>query len=79
MKVLIVANYNPGHCSPFVVEQVDSIRKLGVEFEYFGIVGKGPFGYLKNLPKFKRKIAEFKPDLIHAHYGLSGLLATLQR
>ncbi len=79
MKVLIVANYNPGHFSPFVVEQVDSIRKLGVEFEYFGIVGKGPFGYLKNLPKLKRKIAEFKPDLIHAHYGLSGLLATLQR
>ena len=79
MRILIVANYNTGHFSPFVVEQVDSIRKLGVEFEYFGIVGKGPFGYLKNLPKLKRKIAEFKPDLIHAHYGLSGLLATLQR
>lgn len=79
MKVLIIANYNCGRFSPFVVEQVDAIRKLGVKIEYFGIVGKGSWGYLKNLPALKRKIDEFKPDLIHAHYGLSGLLATLQR
>ena len=79
MKVLIVANFNTGRFSPFVVEQVDSIRKLGVEFEYFGVVGKGPLGYLKNLPALKRKIKEFRPDIVHAHYGLSGLLATLQK
>lgn len=78
MKVLIVANYNVGHFSPFVLEQVGSLRNLGVEFDFFGIVGKGPLGYLKNLPALKRKIKEYKPDLIHAHYGLSGLLATLQ-
>lgn len=78
MKVLIVANYNPGRFSPFVVEQVESLKKLGIDFDFFGIVGKGPLGYLKNLPALKRKIKEWKPDLIHAHYGLSGLLATLQ-
>lgn len=79
MRILIVTNFNTGHFSPFVVEQVDSIRKLGVEFEYFGVVGKGALGYLKNLPALKREIKEFKPDIIHAHYGLSGLLATLQK
>lgn len=79
MKVLIVANYNTGSFSPFVVEQVDSMRPLGIEFDYFGIVGKGSSGYLKNLPALRRKIKEFKPDVVHAHYGLSGLLATLQR
>lgn len=79
MKVLIVANYNPGRFAPFVTEQVDSLRKLGINFDFYGIVGKGPLGYLKNLPGLKRKIREYKPDLIHAHYGLSGLLATLQR
>lgn len=78
MKVLIVANYNPGHFSPFVLEQVESLKKLGIEFDFFGIVGKGIFGYLKNLPALTRKINEYKPDLIHAHYGLSGMLATLQ-
>lgn len=79
MRILIVANFNTGHFSPFVVEQVDSIRKFGVEFEYFGVVGKGALGYLKNLPALKRKIKEFRPDIVHAHYGLSGLLATLQK
>ncbi len=79
MKVLIVANFNMGHFSPFVVEQVNSIRKLGVEFEYFGVVGKGPLGYLRNLPALKRMIKEFRPDIVHAHYGLSGLFATLQK
>lgn len=79
MKVLIVANFNMGHFSPFVVEQVNSISKLGVEFEYFGVVGKGPLGYLRNLPALKRMIKEFRPDIVHAHYGLSGLFATLQK
>lgn len=78
MRILVVANFNTGHFSPFVVEQVDSIRKLGVEFEYFGVVGKGTLGYLKNLPALKRKIKEFRPDIVHAHYGLSGTLASLQ-
>lgn len=79
MKVLIVASHNSGKFSPFVVEQVDALRRLGVEFEYFGIEGKGLMGYLKNLPSLKKKIEEFRPDIVHAHYGLSGLLAVMQR
>lgn len=79
MKVLIVANFNPGKFSPFVTEQVDSIKKLGIEFDFYGVIGKGAIGYLKNLPALKHKIAKYKPDLIHAHYGLSGLLANIQR
>lgn len=31
------------------------------------------------MPRIKKKIKEFKPDLIHAHYGLSGLVSCLQR
>ena len=53
--------------------------KMGCEVDYIGLRGKGLFGYLKNLPTLKRRIKEFKPDVIHAHYGLSGLLANLQR
>lgn len=79
MKVIIVANNKSARFSPFIIEQVVAIKKLGVEFEYFGVSGKGVLGYLKCLPAMKRKIKEFKPDVIHAHYGLSGLLANLQR
>lgn len=79
MKVLIVAAYNTGKFSPFVVEQVDSLRKSGITIEYFGIVGKGARGYLCNRKRLITKIKEFQPDIIHAHYGLSGLLANFQR
>ena len=79
MKVLIVANNKPGHFSPFVMEQVEALAKHGVEFDFFGVGGKGVFGYLSNLMPLKKKIHEFQPDLLHAHYGLSGLLANLQR
>ena len=79
MKVLIVANNKPGHFSPFVMEQVEALAKHGVEFDFFGVGGKGVFGYLSYLMPLKKKIHEFQPDLLHAHYGLSGLLANLQR
>ena len=79
MRVLIVANNKPGQFSPFVTEQVEALRKLGVEFDFFGVGGKGFNGYLSNLPALKTKIHEYQPDLLHAHYGLSGMLANLQR
>ena len=79
MKVLIVANNKPGYFSPFVTEQVEALKKLGVEFDFFGVGGKGVNGYLSNLPSLRKKIQEYQPDLLHAHYGLSGMLANLQR
>ena len=79
MKVLIVANNKPGQFSPFVSEQVEALKELGVEFDFFGVDGKGIRGYLSNLPSLRKKINDYHPDLVHAHYGLSGLLANLQR
>ena len=78
MKVLVVCSGNWCHIAPFISEQVDAIRKKGVEVDYFLVKGKGIGGYLKNFPRL-RKIARVKKyDLIHAHYGLSGLLAVMQ-
>ena len=79
MKVLIVANHNTGKFVPFILEQVDALRQLGVEIDFYGVHGKGIRGYLSNLGALKAKIRQFRPDLVHAHYGLSGLLANLQR
>lgn len=80
MKVLIVASNNRHKSfAPFIVEQADALKELGHNIDYFGIVGKGISGYIKNRKLLKKKIAEFKPDIIHAHYGLSGLLANMQR
>lgn len=79
MRVLIVANHNTGSFVPFIIEQVDALKGLGVEVDYYGVHGKGIRGYLSNRSTLKSKICEYHPDLIHAHYGLSGLLANLQR
>lgn len=79
MKILIVANHNKGYYAPFVTEQADALRKRGVEIDYFSVTGKGVIGYLKNRKPLIQKIREFQPDIIHAHYGLCGLLANLQR
>jgi teichuronic acid biosynthesis glycosyltransferase TuaC len=79
MKVLVVCSHNSGRVSPFIEEQVNSLRKRGIEVDYFTIEGKGITGYLKNMSGFQKSIVDFKPDLIHAHYGLSGLFANMQR
>jgi len=78
LRILIVANYNTGYFAPFVVDQTNALKKKHITIDFFGIVGKGIIGYLKNLPALKKKITSFKPDIIHAHYGLSGLLSNLQ-
>lgn len=79
MRAFVVASENKGIVAPFVKEQMEALRHVGCEVFFFGLKGKGFKGYLKNLPALKKTIKEFNPDAIHAHYGLSGLLANLQR
>lgn len=78
MRILIVASYNQDRFAPFIVEQVEALKRVGCEIGFFGVRGKGVKGYLKNLPALKKEIMTFQPNVIHAHYGLSGLLANLQ-
>ena len=79
MRILVIGSFNKGSFAPFIVEQVEALKKQGCDIDFFGLQGKGLKGYLSNLPGLKRKIKEFRPNVIHAHYGLSGLLANLQR
>lgn len=79
MKVLIIARYKEHGFAPFVTEQVAAMEKSGVECFFFPVKSKGVLGYLKQLPELKRTIKCFNPDIVHAHYGLCGLFANLQR
>lgn len=79
MKVLVVARYKERGFAPFVTEQVAALEQLGVECLYFQIKSKGIAGYLKHLKALKKALRSFQPDVVHAHYGLCGLLANLQR
>ena len=81
MRVLVVCKYKdnlPDHAAPFVIEQAQALRTSGVECQMFLVKGKGMPGYLKQLKPLKKAISAFSPDVIHAHFGLCGLLATLQ-
>lgn len=82
MKVLIVCRHKenfPRNCMPFITEQADAIAQVGeVEIDYFTVRGNALWSYFK-VRDLKRKIKTFQPDLIHAHYGLSGFAAILQR
>lgn len=79
MKILIVCSRNSGNVAPFITDQVTALENDGIICDYFYIHGKGFWGYLKNRKRLLTKIKEFCPSLIHAHYGLSGLLANTQR
>lgn len=79
MKILIVASYNKGRFAPFITEQAEALHNRGNDISYFGVVGKGIMGYLRSLRSLQQTIRDTHPDIIHAHYGLSGLLACLQR
>ena len=79
MKILVVASDKGGRFVPFVEEQIIALQQAGVEVVRYGVTGKGITGYLRELPALCRFISAERPDLIHAHYGLCGLLANLQR
>lgn len=82
MRVLVVCAFKEDlseNVAPFVMEQKNALQRCGVECDWFLVRGKGIRGYLKQLRPLKKRIAVFRPDVIHAHYGLCGLLANLQR
>jgi glycosyltransferase involved in cell wall biosynthesis len=92
MRILEVSRYKNNfvnHQLPFVTEQGEAIYdylNCGLEngdckmvnepseVEYFLIKGN----YLKARKALMAKIREWKPDVIHAHYGLSAIVAEMQ-
>ena len=77
MRILEVSRYKNNfadHQLPFVTEQGEAIRALGNEVDYFLVRGN----YVKAVGSLKKKIREWKPDVVHAHYGLSAITAELQ-
>lgn len=77
MRILEVSRYKAQYTNnmlPFVLEQGESLRAIGCEVDYFTVKGN----YLLAVKDLKQKIRLFKPDIVHAHYGLSAITAELQ-
>jgi glycosyltransferase involved in cell wall biosynthesis len=79
MKVLFICSGNNKsfELAPFIRQQGESLKKQGVEVDYFPIVGKGFLGYLKAAMKLRRYLKTSRYDLLHAHFTLSGWAAVL--
>ncbi|MGM0540542.1 MAG: glycosyltransferase family 4 protein [Thermodesulfobacteriota bacterium] len=78
LKALFVSSGNSKNgISPIVKNQGESLREAGVDVEYYPVHGKGLNGYLKNVLPLKRHNQKNTYDIIHAHYSLSALVATL--
>ena len=83
MRVLMLTNMYPYEGDPsfgtFVHEQVRALRALGVQIDVLFVDGRrSRWNYLVGYPRLWRQLAYVRPDLIHAHYVFSGLIARAQ-
>lgn len=78
MKILFVSSGNKKfEDSPIVRKQGESIKKAGADIEFYLIIDKGLAGYIKNIFRLRRFLKTNYYNLIHAHYSLSGMVASL--
>jgi glycosyltransferase involved in cell wall biosynthesis len=83
MKVLVVTNMYPRPEAPahgvFVADQVESLRRLGVETDVFFMNGRAnKLNYAAAYPRLWNHLRKNRYDIVHAHYIFSGLVARAQ-
>ncbi len=80
MRVLVVTNFVPDASAPqrgrWVQDQVEEMRKLGIEVEVFSFP-RGRQYYGPATRRLRRMLKRESFDLVHAHYGLVGWCALL--
>ena len=80
MRILSVGSLGKdGRISPFRWDQGEALKKVGVDVDYFNVREGGFRGYIKAYFALKRFLKSRKYHIIHAHYGLSGMISVLQR
>lgn len=84
MKVLVLTNMYPSASDPahgvFVKTQVESLTELGVHCELEIIRGKSSrLDYLWAVKRVRRWVRSGGFDVVHAHYGTSGVVALSQK
>lgn len=79
MKVIFVASGNKsvGTVSAFVRSQYDSLCNDGIDMILFPIRGKGWKSYLKGIRQLRHTVKQERPDIVHAHYSVCGVVAAL--
>jgi glycosyltransferase involved in cell wall biosynthesis len=80
VRVLVVTNFVPDDAAPqrgrWVRDQVEEVRRLGVEVEVFSFP-PGRSEYVPATRRLRGLLRRDRFDLVHAHYGLPGWCAVL--
>lgn len=80
MRILFICSGNKTTgISPIVEFQAESLKRLGVKVDIFPIVGKGIDGYIKNVGLLRKHLINNQYNILHPHYGFSGILAFFSR
>ncbi len=84
MNVLVVTNMypTPEHRAfgAVVRDQVEDLRECGVRVDVLTIAGRERRSeYFRSMAKLRRLVRVHEYAVIHAHYGLSGAVAIVQR
>lgn len=84
IRVLMITSEWPTldhpHAVPFLVQQVNFLRRAGVHVDVFPFRGaKRPLNYLRAWKRLRQKLIEQSYDLIHAQFGQSALLTWPKR
>lgn len=78
MKVLFVNSGKPSiGVGRFIPDQIESLRKQGINVEQFIVNKKGLFGYLITSLQLFVFLRRHKFDIVHCHYSFTGYLAVL--
>jgi glycosyltransferase involved in cell wall biosynthesis len=78
MRILVVTNMYPTaeriHSGIFVARQVEDLRRSGLDVQVELLGGeRGSIDYLMARNRIARIARRFDPDVIHAHFGYTGL------
>lgn len=78
MKILTLTNMYPSKSKPyygiFVQEQVDELKKSLDDIDYLFLDGNNMVSkYLLSIFRLWQKLNQFKPDILHVHFGLTML------
>lgn len=76
MKVLFISSGKSGDVGIVVKNQGESLRAVNVIIDYF-LIKPGLLGYLSSIAKLRKVYKSKNFDLAHAHYSLSGFVASI--